>query len=140
MPIPLFGLGMFIGYPAPFQLFIFQRACRSCTHLPNTITKHDYLPAPARALRVGIHPIVGHADWYVNTNQVNNLSTEHAQTLGVIGRAPLGQTKRNLLTRRAIIVGAAVPRPFSVSDSERLMSLARCHTFNKRAFCDAKGL
>lgn len=110
MPLSLFGLGMLVAQPAPFQFFTSLTPCPACASLPNTITGHDYLPAPARALRVGIYPIVGHANCNVNTIQINDLPTEHAQTLGVIGRATQCQNKRNLLTSRAIVRSASVPR------------------------------
>lgn len=49
MPFSLFGSGMFVGYPSPCQPFISLTACPACALLANTITEHDYLPAPARA-------------------------------------------------------------------------------------------
>jgi hypothetical protein len=111
MPLSLFGLGMLVAQPAPFQLFTSLTPCPARASLPNAITEHDYLPAPARALRVGIYPIVGHANCNVNIIQINDLPTEHAQTLGVIGRATQCQNKGNLLTSRAIVRSASVPRP-----------------------------
>jgi hypothetical protein len=52
---------MLIAYPAPFQLFAFFGSMPSLRHLPDTI-REPLFRAGACALRVGIYPIVGHAD------------------------------------------------------------------------------
>ena len=109
MPIALFGLGMFVSHPAPFQPFIYLNSMPSMQTLPNTIYE-PFSRAGARALRVGIGEHVGHANYSAKMLACCHLQTLHAQAPRVDGHVSRCQTTRNLLRPGAIAAGAPVPR------------------------------
>ena len=76
--IALFGFSMLTPHPAPSQLFISLNGMPSLRHLPVALQEPHYR-AGARALRVGMIPIVQHAYYGVNMLTWCHLQTLHAE-------------------------------------------------------------
>lgn len=88
-------LGMLSLYLAVFLSFIILNSMPGNGH-PPIIYRGDRYSASARALRVGIVSIVGHANQVVNPFRTNALSVLHAQTVSVVGHANGAKQKESI--------------------------------------------
>ena len=129
MPKISLALGIPISHLELFQLFIFFSGMPGVRRPPNTIPERG---SCARALRVGIGEHAGHSLLSSNRLSIDDLRIGYAQAASAIGHSDRCQTKRNLLTSRAIATSAPVPRGVFTALSRKFcgtLTLSDCEVY-----------